>query len=150
MIILLPIGLIITISVIENFPELYTHSKKKIVIELVLINYATKPDLKSAAGVDTSNFAKKVDLASLKPDISKLGPTPVDLCKLSDIEKYKAVQNNECKKLVKKVNGIQTTDISNLVRIKLTITQKFVKMKRKYLIMIMVDILLHKNLEELI
>ena len=119
-------------------------------IELVLFNYATKPDLKSAAGVDTSNFAKKVDLASLKPDISKLEPTPVDLCKLSDIEKYKAVQNNECKKLVKKVNGIQTTDISNLVRIKLTITQKFVKMKRKYLIMIMVDILLHKNLEELI
>ena len=150
MIILLPVGLIITISVIENFPELYTHSKKKIVIELVLFNYATKPDLKSAADVDTSNFAKKVDLASLKPDISKLEPTPVDLCKLSDIEKYKAVQNNECKKLVKKVNGIQTTDISNLVRIKLTITQKFVKMKRKYLIMIMVDILLHKNLEELI
>ena len=135
------------------FPEPYTHSKNKIVIEWVLFNYATKPDLKSAAGVDTLNFAKKVDLASLKSeidklDISKLEPTPIDLCKLSDIVKYKVVKKTGYKELVKKVNGIQTTDISNLVKIKLTMTQKFVKLKRKYLIMIMVNILLHKNLEE--
>ena len=34
--------------------------------ELNSSNYATKADLKNATGVDTSNFAKKVDLASLK------------------------------------------------------------------------------------
>ena len=35
-------------------------------------NYATKADLKNAMGVDTSNFARKVDLANLNLDISKL------------------------------------------------------------------------------
>ena len=34
-------------------------------VELDLSNYATNADLKSAAGVDTLNFAKKVDLARL-------------------------------------------------------------------------------------
>ena len=40
--------------------------------ELDLSNYATKSDLKNATGVDTSNVAKKVDLASLKWDFDKL------------------------------------------------------------------------------
>ena len=35
-------------------------------------NYATKSDLKNATSVDTSKFAKKVDLASLKSFIDKL------------------------------------------------------------------------------
>ena len=35
-------------------------------------NYATKSDLKNAACFDTSNFAKKVDFASIKSDIDKL------------------------------------------------------------------------------
>ena len=35
-------------------------------------NYATKSDLKSATGINTSKFAKKVDLASLKWDVDKL------------------------------------------------------------------------------
>ena len=30
-------------------------------VGLDLTNYATKPDLKTATGVDTSQFAKKVD-----------------------------------------------------------------------------------------
>ena len=33
--------------------------------ELDLSNYTTKADLKNAAGVGTSKFAKKADLASL-------------------------------------------------------------------------------------
>ena len=36
-----------------------SHSKNKIEVELGLSNYATKSDLKNAAGVDTSQFAKK-------------------------------------------------------------------------------------------
>ena len=35
-------------------------------------NYAAKADLKNAAGADTSNFAKKVDLANLKSGVDKL------------------------------------------------------------------------------
>ena len=41
-------------------------------VELDLSNYATKTDLKNAAGVDTSDFAKKTDLANLKSDVDKL------------------------------------------------------------------------------
>ena len=61
-------------------------------VELVLFNYASKENLKNGRGVDTSAFAKKVDLAGLKSeinklDIGKLETTPVDLSKISDIVK---------------------------------------------------------------
>ena len=42
-------------------------------IELYLSNYATKTDLKNPTGIDTSSFAKKADLASLKSNVDKLG-----------------------------------------------------------------------------
>ena len=42
------------------------------------------------------------------------------------------------------VNAIHNTDTSNLVR-NLTMTQKSVKLKRKYLRLIMVNILPHKD-----
>ena len=48
------------------FPEPYTRSKNKTKVELDLSNYSTKFDLKNATGVDTSKFAKKADLATLK------------------------------------------------------------------------------------
>ena len=51
------------------FPEPYSHRKNKILGELDLSNYATKSDLKSATGINTSKFAKKAVLASLKSDI---------------------------------------------------------------------------------
>ena len=35
-------------------------------------NHETKPDLKMATDVDTSKFAKKVDLAHLKSNVDKL------------------------------------------------------------------------------
>ena len=38
-------------------------------VELDLSNYATKANLKNATGVDTSKFAKKVDLGSLKSEV---------------------------------------------------------------------------------
>ena len=47
------------------FPEVPSHSKSKIEVELDLPNYAIKSDLKNAAFVDTSNFVKKIVLASL-------------------------------------------------------------------------------------
>ena len=49
----------------ENFPEpISLRGKMKVVLNLS--NYATKADIKNAAGVDLSKFAKNVDLASLK------------------------------------------------------------------------------------
>ena len=53
-------------------PEPYTRSKNKIKVELNLANYAAKSDFKKPKGADTSNFVKKVDLASLKLDVQKL------------------------------------------------------------------------------
>ena len=48
----------------EYFPDLkYLGGRVK--VELDLPNYATKADLKNVAGVDTSIFAKKTDLADL-------------------------------------------------------------------------------------
>ena len=108
-------------------------------VELDLNNYATKADLKSATGADTSNFAKKTVLANLKSDadkldIDKLKNAPssisnlkskvdkldvdklvlvaVDLSKLSDVVKMMTEYNV----LLNKVNNINITDTSNLVK----------------------------------
>ena len=89
-------------------------------VGLDLSNYTSNSDLKNETGVDTSKFAKKIDLASLqsevdkldidklenvptglnslkskvdKLDVDKLVPAPVDLNKLSD-----AVKNDVVKK----------------------------------------------------
>ena len=46
------------------FPEPKS-SAGRVKVELHFSNYGTKVDLKNAPGVDTSTFAKKVDLANL-------------------------------------------------------------------------------------
>ena len=43
----------------------------KVKVELDLSNYIIKTDLKKATGIDTSSYAKKVDLANLKLKIKK-------------------------------------------------------------------------------
>ena len=95
----------------EYFSELKS-SGGRVKVELDSSNYATKADFKNATGIDTSKFAKKVDLASLKSNLDKLDidklknvptnvrnlkcrinkldadkmvPVPVDLSKLSDV-----------------------------------------------------------------
>ena len=55
----------------EYFPEPKSLGGK-VKVELDLSNYATKADLKNATGMDTSIFAKKIDLANLKPNVDKL------------------------------------------------------------------------------
>ena len=55
----------------EYFPE-QNSSGGRVKVELDLPNYATKADFKKAAGVDASKFAKKIDLASLKPKVDQL------------------------------------------------------------------------------
>ena len=63
-------------------------------------NYATKTDIKNISHVDTSSFALKSNLASLKIEvdklvIAKLLPVPADLRKISDV-----VKNDVTKKTV--------------------------------------------------
>ena len=80
-----------------------------------LSNYATKTDLKNVTHVDTSSFALKTSLVSLKTeidklDIDKLVPVPVDLSKLSDVVKNDVVEKTVYDKLVAKVNKIDSSD----------------------------------------
>ena len=94
-------------------------------------DYATKSDLKSATGVDTSKF---VDLASLKSDfddldIDKLKTVPDNLYKLSNVAEEEVCKETAYDELVKKVTTIQTTDNSALVK-KLSITQQSMKLKK--------------------
>ena len=99
-------------------------------VELGLANYAAKTDLKNARGVDTSKFAKKLDLASLKSnvdklfidkiknvatnlnnlkskvdklDVDKLVPVPVDLSKLSNLGKNDVVEKDVYNAKIKNV-----------------------------------------------
>ena len=66
----------------KYFPEPKS-SGGRVKFELDLSNYATKPDSKNATGVDTSKFAKKVDLNNSESDVDKL-----------DIDKLKNVPTN--------------------------------------------------------
>ena len=64
--------------------------------------------------VDTSSFALKTNLASLKTeidklDIGKLAPVPVDLSNLSDVVKNDVVKKAVYDKLAAKVNNIDTS-----------------------------------------
>ena len=103
-------------------------------------NYATKPDLKNAAGVDISKFAKKVDLANLisnvdkfdtdklknvptnlsnlkskvdKLDVDKLVLVPVDLSKLSDVVKNVVVKKDVHNVKIKNIED-KIPEITNL------------------------------------
>ena len=97
------------------FPEPYTRSKNKIKVEIDLFNYAVKSDSKNVAGVDSSKFAKKVDLASLKLDakrlnIGKLKTVPVELSKFSNVVKKYVAEKTVYNELFKKVNAIQNNN----------------------------------------
>ena len=68
----------------QYFPKPYEPFGGDINVKVDLSNYATKTDIKNISHVDTSSFALKSNLASLKTkadklDIDKLVPVPVDL-----------------------------------------------------------------------
>ena len=76
----------------QYFPKPFRSFGGNINVKVDLSNYATKTDLKNVTHVDTSSFALKTNLASLKTevdklDIDKLAPVPTDLSKLGDIVK---------------------------------------------------------------
>ena len=70
---------------------------------------------KKCKHVDTSSFALKTNLGSLKTefdklDIEKLVPVPVDLSKLSDVIKNYVVKKAVYDKLAAKVNNSDTSE----------------------------------------
>ena len=71
-----------------------------------LSNYTTKTDLKNVTHFDTSSFALKTNLATLKTevdklDIDKLTPVLNDLNKLNNVVKNDVVKKHVYDKLVK-------------------------------------------------
>ena len=105
-----------------------------------MFNYATKAVLKNATGADTSKFAKKVDLASLKSHVDKLDIdklknvltnlsnlkskvdklgvdklvfVPVDLSKLSNVTKNDVVKKDVYNAKIKNIEE-KIPDITNL------------------------------------
>ena len=106
------------------------------------LDYATKTDLKNAAGVDISKLIEKIYLVSLKSEVDKLDidklevptalvslrsnadkldvnillPIPVHLSKLSDVVKSVIVKKTEYDNMVKKRNTLPTNDTSNLFK----------------------------------
>ena len=96
----------------QYFPKPYEPFGGDINVKVDLSNYATKTDIKNISHVDTSSFALKTNLASLKAevdilDIDKLAPVPVDLIKLSDVVKKDVVKKTVYDKLVTKLNSIE-------------------------------------------
>ena len=76
----------------QYFPNPYEPFGGDINVKVDLPNHATKADIKNILHVDTSSFALKTNLTSLKTevnilDIDKLAPAPVHLSKLSNVVK---------------------------------------------------------------
>ena len=56
----------------QYFPKPFnSHFGDSIKVKIDLSNYATKTDLKNVTHVDTSSFALKTNLASLKTEVDK-------------------------------------------------------------------------------
>ena len=97
----------------QYFPKPYEPFGGDINVKVDLSNYATKTDIKNISHVDTSSFALKTNLATLKTeveklDIDKLVPVATDFSKLSNVVKNDVVKKDD--KLVTKVNNINTSD----------------------------------------
>ena len=76
----------------EYFPKSFRSFGRNINVKVDLSNDATKTNIKNISHVDTSSFALKTSLSSLKTevdklDIEKIAPISVDLSKISDVVK---------------------------------------------------------------
>ena len=92
----------------QYFPKPYEPFGGDINVKVDLSNYATKADIENISHVNTSSFALKINLASLKTEVDKLDidelvSVAVDLSKLSDVVKNDVVKKTVSDKLVAKV-----------------------------------------------
>ena len=98
----------------KYYPKPYKQFRRVIKVKLDLSSYATKADVKNISHVDTSSFALKSNLSSLKTEVDKLDndklvPVLVDLSKISGVVKNDVVKKTVYDKLVAKVNSIDTS-----------------------------------------
>ena len=109
---------------IQYFLKPYEPFGGDINLTVDLSNYATKNDIKNITHADSSSFALKTNLASLKTevdklDLDKLTTVPVDLSKLSNVVKNDVVKKTVYDKFVPKVNNINTSN-TNYYNTKIT------------------------------
>ena len=95
------------IKMSQYFPKPFRNFGGDINVKVGSSKYQTKTDLRNVTHVDTSSFALKPNLASVKTDLDErdietLAPVPVDLGKLSDVVKSHVVKNVVYDKLVPK------------------------------------------------
>ena len=83
----------------KYYPDPYESFGRDINVNVDLSNYATKTDIKNILRVDTSSFALKSNLASLKTEVDKI-----------DIDKLKILPNN----LSNLKNKVDKLDIDEL------------------------------------
>ena len=96
----------------------YKSRSSNVKLELDLKNYATKEDFKNITHVDTSSFAWKTNLGSLKcevdkVDVPKLTTVPADLSKLTKEVQEDFTKKTDFNSLKTKVNKNET-DNGNL------------------------------------
>ena len=65
----------------QYFPRPYEPFSRDINVKVDLSNYATKTDIKNISHFDSSNFALKSNLASVKTEVDKL-----DIDKLKNLK----------------------------------------------------------------
>ena len=133
----------------QFFPKPYEPFSGDINVKVDLSNYVIETDIKNILHVDTSRFALKTNVASLKTEVDKLDidklkrlpnnlsnlkskvdklyidklvPAPVDLSKLSNVGKNDVVKKTEYNAKIKKYKG-KIPDITNLAT-KLFLIQK--------------------------
>ena len=97
----------------KYFPKPYRNFGGNINVKVDSSNYVIKADLNSAAVIDTSKLALKLNLASLeaekdKINVDKLKTVPVYLSKLSNVVNNEVVKKTVYDKLVAKLNDIDT------------------------------------------
>ena len=116
----------------------YRNSSNNIKLNLDLVNYATKTDLKNITHVDVSSFASKTNLAALKTEVDKtdtdkLKTTPADVAQLTngienDVVK-KTDYNTKVTSIEAQIAGLTKNTVDNLAditRLKAIDTNSFV------------------------
>ena len=109
----------------KHFPR-YKSASNNIKVQVDLINYATKDDVKNITHVDVSSYATKTNLAALKTevhkiDVDKLKTVPVDLAKLTNVVKNDVIKKTDYSTKVTSIEsqiaGVTKNTLDNLADI---------------------------------
>ena len=104
----------------------YKSSSNNVKVELDLINYATKTDLKNITNVDVSSFGSKSNLAALKSEVDKIDTDKLktaltDLAKLTNAIENDVVEktdsNTKVTSIEAQIAGLTKNTVDNLADI---------------------------------